>query len=341
MKPHLLTIAIPTYNRPEQLQNTLRVVLPQVVSDERVRLLVLDNHSATSAQQVYDALAIEGVGERVEIILNKVNIGGNANIMRCFEMCETSWLWVLGDDDAPSPDAVKIILQDIHVEHCFAFYTVPEIMKPAFKANDPDHRVFGSDFEALISHFGTDKLEIAFLSASVFNMDAIRPYIIDGYLVANTGIPHLMMVFKALAQGHLWMLSKEVIADYCPPKEAQGWGFMSIVYSMPSLLVLASTNSDIRVIRKIMIKGWRPSPKKILYSLANKYWRASEGSGDIRYLFRTIKNTYAPTWAEDAMLRFRWIISSVLSRFPKAFLKNYKKRKDGKAQINLENESRR
>lgn len=340
MKPQLLTIAIPTYNRPEQLQNTLRIILPQVVSDERVVLLVLDNHSTTPAQQVYDALNVEVAGRRVEIIRNKVNIGANANIMRCFEMCETSWLWVLGDDDNPSPDAVKTIMQDIHIGHCFAFYTVPEIKKPVFKANDPDY-VSGNDFEALVSHFGTSKLEIAFLSAAVFNMDAIRSYITDGYLAANTGLPHLMMVFKALTQGHKWMLSRNVIADYCPPEGEKGWGFMTFVFTMSTLLGLASTNSEVRVIREVMIKGWRPSPKKILYSLANKYSMDPRGASEIRYLFRTIRNTYAPAWAEDAMLRFRWNMASIWAVFPKTFSGKYKKRKAGKARINLENEARR
>jgi glycosyltransferase involved in cell wall biosynthesis len=340
MNNPVLTIAIPTYNRPAQLNKTLGIILPQVVKDRRVCLLILDNHSEVPAAEILNSFGIAIQSDRIRVVRNFVNIGANANIMRCFELCETSWLWVLGDDDDPSPDAVKTILQDVHIDPCFVFYTVPKIKKPVFNVSDPDH-VSGNDFKALVSHFGANKLEIAFLSAALFNMDAIRPYIIDGYLAANTGLPHLIMVFKALAQGHQWVLSRNVIADYCPPEEGKGWGFMTFVFTMPSLLGLASTNSEVRVIKEIMIKGWRPSPKKILYSLANKYAGNSGGSDEIRYLFRTIKNIYAPLWAEDAMLRLRWNISCILAFFPKSFSEKYKKRKIGKARINLENEARR
>lgn len=340
MKPQLLTIAIPTYNRPEQLQNTLRVILPQIVSDERVRLMVLDNHSAVPAQQVYNALDIKVDVERVEIIRNKVNIGASANVMRCFEMCETAWLWVLGDDDSPAPDAVEIILRDTHINHCFAFYTVPRIKKPMFKEGAPLN-VCGTDFRELVSYFGRSKLEISFLSAAVFQMEKIRPHIISGYLSANTGLPHLMMVFKALSEGSHWMLSRDVIADYCPPEKSQGWGFMTFVFAMPSLFGLASSGEEVRIIKEIFIKGWRPSPKKILYTLVRKYMGKSCGGRDIYHLFGIIKDSYAPAWREDTTLKFRWCISSVWALFPRTFAKSYEMKKQGRARINLDNEDRR
>lgn len=340
MSVPVLTIAIPTYNRPDELARTLSVILPQLKNDDRVYLLIIDNHSKKSASAVLESLSMEVPEGQIQVLRNNINIGGNANIMRCFEMCETEWIWVLGDDDAPSPDALKVILRDVQMGHSFGFYAVPQIQKPVFKENEPA-RVFGDDFKTLIFRYGSSKLEISFLSAAVLNMNAIRPYIIDGYLSANTGLPHLVMVFKALSAGSKWMISRDVIADYCPPQEGKGWGFMTFVFTTPTLLGLAASCAEVREIKDIMVKGWRPSPKKILYSLVSKYGSDPRAVADMYYLFKMAKHIYAPSWREDLMLCLRWNITSVLVFFPNRFLEKYQKKKEGKARINLDNETRR
>jgi glycosyltransferase involved in cell wall biosynthesis len=335
-----LTIAIPTYNRASALKETLSIILPQVAKCHNVFLLILDNHSEVPALQVYESVNISIPAERLTVIRNELNIGGNANIMRCFEQCKTQWLWVLGDDDNPSVTAVDTIIDDMESCHCFAFYTVPLIKKPQFE-NEKTNKLNGVGFESLVSYFGKDKLEIGFLSAATFNMDLIRPYIIDGYMAANTGLPHILMAFKAIAQGHEWMISKNVLADYCPPEKGGGWGFMGLAYATTSLLGLASNNTEVCLLRDIMIKGWRPSPKKVLYSQATKYALNATSKHELRYLFKTIKNIYAPSWTDEPMLRLRWHITSIWSYFPEIFVNYYKKRKEGKATIKLENETRR
>lgn len=340
MDKPILTIAIPTYNRAGPLEHTLRVILPQMENEPQVCLLIIDNHSELPASRVLESLDHTVSPDRIRSVRNAVNIGGNANIMRCFELCETKWLWVLGDDDAPSHDAVSTILNDDCVDHCFAFYTVPEVGKPIF-VRDEESIICGNDFRELISYFGSSPLEISFLSAAIFNMERIRPHIIDGYLSANTGLPHLMMVFKALVKGYQWMLSKKVIADYCPPEAGSGWGFMTFAYTTSSLLGLTSSCSEVNVIRDIMIKGWRPSPKKILYSLVSKYTDSSSSTIELRYLFKTIQSLYMPTWSRDPMLRIRWKITSIWAYFPRVFAMRYKKKKEGRARINLNNEERR
>ena len=336
-----LTIAIPTFNRPCELKKTLSIILPQIAECKDVFLLVQDNYSETPAQDIYESLNFAISSNRVRFVRNNLNIGGNANIMRCFENCQTKWLWVLGDDDLPSTSAINTIMKDGELDHCFAFYTVPKIKKPYFN-NEVVNNLIGFGFENLISHFGRkNKLEIGFLSAAIFNMNLIRPYIIDGYLTANTGLPHILMVVKALTAGHKWMISKEVIADYCPPSSGSGWGFMSYAYAMTSLLGVASKNQEIALLRDILIKGWRPSPKKILYSQITNSLDDEISRRDLRYIFCTIKDIYSPSWFEDPALRLRWTITLIWSYFPITFATRYKKRKESNANINLTNTERR
>lgn len=103
----LLSIYIPTYNRPEEIQRQVRLLLPQLKDD--VILIVLDNCSDIPVRNLFTSDELQ----KFTIKRNKVNIGGDANIARCFEDCSTSWLWTLSDDDFVKDNSVEIVLNEI------------------------------------------------------------------------------------------------------------------------------------------------------------------------------------------------------------------------------------
>ena len=103
----LLSICIPTYNRIEQIQKQVRLLLPQLT--EEVQLVVYDNHSDISISELFTEQELS----KFILIRNCVNIGGDANIARCFENCNTKWLWTLADDDFVRETSVSILLEDI------------------------------------------------------------------------------------------------------------------------------------------------------------------------------------------------------------------------------------
>jgi glycosyltransferase involved in cell wall biosynthesis len=104
----LLTICIPTFNRPEEIKKQVYLLLPQL--DERVHLVVYDNCSDTPLNSYFT----ENELSKFTLIRNKVNVGADANIARCFENCETKWLWTLSDDDFVRQDAVKFIMEHLN-----------------------------------------------------------------------------------------------------------------------------------------------------------------------------------------------------------------------------------
>lgn len=94
----ILTIAIPTFNRCDRLALLLESIAIQFseVSD-RVRVIVVDNDSADGTEECclkYQE-KISGLG----YIRNQENIGAVRNVIRCFEMAETKYCWIIGDDD--------------------------------------------------------------------------------------------------------------------------------------------------------------------------------------------------------------------------------------------------
>lgn len=99
-----LSIWLPTFNRPQNLLRTMASIIPQLSAE--VTCTVVDNCS----DQPVEGLLREHFGAEslryVTVIRNPVNIGGNANICRCFELCPSEWAWIIGDDDPVRPGAI-------------------------------------------------------------------------------------------------------------------------------------------------------------------------------------------------------------------------------------------
>lgn len=127
---HLLTIAIPTYNRIQQLNNTLHRLLPQLTDD--CFLLIIDNCSDIPVVEFTKEIFEKYPSVHYEIRRNRVNIGGDSNIIRCFEYCETQWLWTLGDDDEIFETAISTIFDDIkqYPDILYISYNSPSVERP-------------------------------------------------------------------------------------------------------------------------------------------------------------------------------------------------------------------
>jgi glycosyltransferase involved in cell wall biosynthesis len=95
-----LSIYLPTYNRPKMLEEQICRLLPQLDDTE---LTVLDNASD------YDIQAL--IPPNVRYGRNAINIGSIGNVIRCFEMCQSEWLWICSDDDPILNDSVNRIYQ--------------------------------------------------------------------------------------------------------------------------------------------------------------------------------------------------------------------------------------
>lgn len=96
----ILQIYIVTYNRKYKLYRTLRSLLKESSPVKNCAITILDNNSTDSTQKIIQQY--QKKFKNVEYIKNIVNIGGNANICRAFELatkCGKNYCWVLCDDD--------------------------------------------------------------------------------------------------------------------------------------------------------------------------------------------------------------------------------------------------
>ena len=162
MKP-LLTIAIPTYNRAAKLRAQLERLLPQLHPE--VRVCVYDNASTDDTRQVVEPFLSKGVF----YFCAGFNGGGNLNFLRCFEGCETEWLWILSDDDQISATAVKDAVELVKGCRADFIHTSTHFCRHAAE--------IGVDNVSQLLKYATD-CSLLWISAGLYRVAAFRPLLI-------------------------------------------------------------------------------------------------------------------------------------------------------------------
>ena len=183
MRNPLLTISIPTYNRADCIQRMVRTILPQMTDE--IALIVIDNQSP------YDIFSLftEEEKKKFDLRRNDVNIGGDANIARCFEVARTKWVWVLGDDDMIYSDSVSRVLRVIKEYPDYAYIKFNSI----FIGETVGIQGF---CEAMKT-----KLQFAhsfFISESVHNLDKTRDTMMAHYLYLSLAVGQILRVIHYL-----------------------------------------------------------------------------------------------------------------------------------------------
>lgn len=317
MAEFTLTIAIPTYNRPSQLAHTLERVLPQVLPREDVELLLLDNHSEVSAENILSDVALklqrrETLPSRVMVNRHPANIGGVANILHCFEKARGEWLWVLSDDDEPAEDAVETILNDSVGEHCYAYYGlkpgVPDV------ADSNDGKYLGSSIKEWVRRIPSYGFRL-FISESVFRVEAMRPYMSLAYIVASSGAPHLVMAYCAVAAGGQYLLSSKQIAVFNAPAGTWGYNFARLAYGTTLLRLVAAKGSyaDYDLFFRRSYQNWI-SPTVIFRHMVAIHPNMPAAS--LRRTYSVIAAVFKPSLFERPLQWVKWNICGILSFVP-------------------------
>ncbi len=108
----LLTIAIPTFNRAEQLAGLLKVLEPQVARAPEVEVFLSDNASEDATPEVIAAATqrFAAAGASLRSHRHPTNTGSDANFAFCFREAKGTFFWMCGDDDLIVPNAVAEVL---------------------------------------------------------------------------------------------------------------------------------------------------------------------------------------------------------------------------------------
>jgi len=223
----MLTIAIPTYNRNQILAETVRRLLPQLTP--QCRLLILDNCSDVPVSETLADVLRDFPGINCKILRNNVNIGGNANILRCFELCGTDWLWVLGDDDIPRPDAISTVFSYITAYPGCLFFS---LLFGGEARKEPILTTGLKDFVTRLDSFSG----VLFLSASIYKASALKQNLKLGYTYTYSTAPHIATLLMSLGDSGTCCLAGQNIVDQGPPRPVTDqW---SLVHSFTGTMTL-------------------------------------------------------------------------------------------------------
>jgi glycosyltransferase involved in cell wall biosynthesis len=211
----VLTIAIPTYNRPKHVYSVVKRLLPQLEDD--CVLKIYDNCSDKPVVGVISDLLDKYPAVKIQVIRNAVNIGAIGNVIRCMEQCDTKWLVMCGDDDPPDLDHVAKVKRAIvqYSEAVFISFLLGDEQRPRdFTTNGINGFVRGDYI------FGT----VLSISCGVYRMEALRHYMSIAYFYAYTSGPHMALLIKALvSNGGQCVFVSRRLADCSRDFSLESW----------------------------------------------------------------------------------------------------------------------
>lgn len=102
-----LGICIPTYKRPEQLEKCVESLIAAAAPFE-VPIFITDDSADDTNTEVYARL--HALYPHISVERNAQNLGIDRNILRCANICDCEYAWLIGEDDRMVPEAVATIL---------------------------------------------------------------------------------------------------------------------------------------------------------------------------------------------------------------------------------------
>lgn len=239
----LLSVVIPSYNRPEELSMAVQSLASQLAEglEQKVEILISDNASGADTVDLIKDLA--GRFDQVSYMLNAQDQGGFFNLFAAPWRARGAYTWTFGSDDFLLDGGIASVVGLLEKE-APSFLTLnkraatpslDQIVMAA--ANSVETRRFDS-FIDLFCAFGINQL--AFISAQIEKTEAARAIDPEFYLRTDSRHPHVAAFLEKhahapacySADNHLvHRLDNSTMLDY------HGGNFFDYGVTFPALLL--------------------------------------------------------------------------------------------------------
>jgi glycosyltransferase involved in cell wall biosynthesis len=199
----LLTITIPTFNRRDCLDLLLESIAKQLAPVKKdVSVIVMDNHSSDQTPACCKKWARQI--ERLVYIRNSENIGMSRNIIKCFEITQSAYSWIIGDDDILRLGVLQHIVDmlkqqqpDLMHMNVEPFLGSPSPDSIAFSGPVTPRRMDNVSFTRIVHIYTT------FISGMIINKCAFheRALLASLHQHENTVIPQMAWILDILKHG--------------------------------------------------------------------------------------------------------------------------------------------
>lgn len=194
----LLSICIPTFNREELLNQSLKILQSEIKNLENyVDVYVADNHSSDNTVEVVQSYNESGF--KINFTKHEKNIGTELNFLSLYKKVNTKYFWLLSDDDFLLPNSLKNIIEVllskdlgvVYVNQNWYDSTIPSINAiplATIEYKDP------VEFIKKINYW------VTFISGNIINKSIIEDKV-DASLYNGTMLNYLNWYFSAIFSG--------------------------------------------------------------------------------------------------------------------------------------------
>lgn len=211
MTSKLLSIAVPTYNRSDELKLLLHTLGEELAGLETIiELVISDNASTDGTDDV--VRQFKKMYPAVRTIRHTTNVGMDENFCRCFEMANGHFFWMLGDDDLPKTGVIRRIIQILRDEYPDLLYLNSEWKAHLHSAADGEPIVHLSPSSLERLDFANQvNIWLTYISGMVVNLHRLRELHPDLQLRRFTGssLVHLGWILPLLMNGNRFLFISE------------------------------------------------------------------------------------------------------------------------------------
>lgn len=292
----LLSICIPTYNRPREFERMLSGVLPQL--SEQVELVVRDDSPGNGTKEIFDRLIAGGNIHHKYISGEKIGVDA-ANLF-LIEKASGKYIWWFSDDDEMRPGAIARVLEltKKHPEISFiwANFDFEREGNPAVEREDGFFRDRNDVLETLGTNIGLLSTLIFKREESLSSLPAARKHIV-GFSFA--GLVPILSVLSGIGKSYFlrgpYVLchpttTEEIKQITTKSGEIKNEGFNVYGVDFYNIVMEFKGKFSTRAIRKIlsvnfaslwrgMLVGWVggwDTPRGKLWRMSKLYWSFPE-----------------------------------------------------------------
>ena len=184
----LLSLCIPTYNRPAEFERMFLGVLPQITAE--VEIVIRDDSTNEATKEIFERLV---AGKSIKYQYHRgPKIGLDAASIFLLEQCRGGFYWLFSDDDElldGGIDAVvKLIKSDPHLNLIWANFDSDLSQGVAVKNRPPGYFQSGSEaLEVLGTGIGLVSTQIFRRERGLAGLDIARKHVV-GFSFASTCI---------------------------------------------------------------------------------------------------------------------------------------------------------
>ena len=197
-----------TFNRSNCVDNTLEKFYQ--ISNIGMKFHVLDNCSTDNTAEIVQKW--QKKWPELTYHKNLYNVGGNANILRAIELTNSTYIWIIGDDDEWYLDQPSELMEVLNAQ-------IADIIRLGWLVSDDEKGKYQPAKELFHSQ-GFFFASVSMISSTILRRDLITPHLPWAYMNIANMYPQLVGVIKSFEKQELTVYSlKNDLMLHTPSQE--------------------------------------------------------------------------------------------------------------------------